>query len=212
MQSQEISTASSDHARSQSLHTRLRFSCSSSDDTRLMCLLRQRKGFWRGRLGYSSQSKPQTAAEDASPNVRMQAAEVELEMAFALRVMRKDQVFIRQGTGWLARPERTCTWRSSAKLCRKAPTIQSQAPRRSCLTTMASTVLAAILIAVVFSNAFLAAASPAMPAKPKLPTGKGCLGAASWCRPAVQPRRMPVSCRGCNCSVGWLERCVHRYN
>lgn len=43
---------SSDCAQSQSLHTRLRFSCSSSDSTQLMCLLRQRKGFWRWWLYY----------------------------------------------------------------------------------------------------------------------------------------------------------------
>jgi len=42
-----------------------------------------------------------------------------------------------------------------------------------------------ILITVVILNGFLAAASPAVPEKTKLPTGKVCFGAAPQCCLAI---------------------------
>lgn len=90
---------SSDSAQSQSLHTCLRFSCSSSDSMLLMSLLRQRKkasdvSDFIIRVVQSKIRKPE---KDASPNVKMQIAKVKLGVEFFLQVMKKGQGFIKQG-------------------------------------------------------------------------------------------------------------------
>lgn len=88
------------------------------------------------------------------------------------------------------------------KLCmkkfRQALQREASALRRSCLTTIATNMLASILITAVISNGFLAAASPFVPAKPQHPTGKVCFSAGSQCCPAVCLSRIPVYCHECN--------------